>query len=182
MLAREVAGAATLSRAERRAYSRRMNMQNLALLVASLALGACQTTIDERADALLAADRAFCAATQERRIEGWVDAFDENGSQFDDDFRPLTGKTAIRARMAPFFADPANELVWEPDSAIVSEGGNLGSTSGRFTMTRRREDGSRETLLTGRYFDVWRRTADGKWRLVLDLGEADARWRESEKA
>lgn len=144
------------------------------LLLASLpAFAACRSLADERTAPLLAADRAFCADTQARRIEGWVAAFDPNGSQFDDEYRPVIGHAAIRARMEGFFADPANELTWEPDTATLSEAGNLGSTSGRFVMSHRLADGTRATLLTGRYFDVWRRLPDGAWKLVLDLGEAD---------
>ncbi len=144
------------------------------LILLLLALGACRSVESERTVPLLAADRAFCADTQARRIEGWVAAFDANGSQFDDQFRPVTGHAAIRAHMGDFFADPANHLAWEPDAAVISEAGNLGSTSGRFVMSRRRADGTQETLLTGRYFDVWRRRPDGSWKLVIDLGEPDA--------
>ena len=140
---------------------------------ALLALAACRTRTDPRAEPLLAADRTFCADVAARRLEGWVAAFDQHGSQFDESFRPVTGHAAIRARMAEFFADPANELAWEPDAAVISEAGNLGSTSGRFTMSRRVADGSREVLLTGRYFDVWRRLPDGTWKLLVDLGEPD---------
>ena len=139
-----------------------------------LALSACRSVESDRTAPLLAADRAFCKDTQARRIEGWVAAFDANGSQFDDAFRPVTGHAAIRARMTGFFDDPANQLVWEPDAAVISEAGNLGSTSGRFVMSRRSANGTQETLLTGRYFDVWRRLADGSWKLVVDMGEPDA--------
>lgn len=135
---------------------------------------ACSSMHDDRAEPLLAADRAFCADTQVRRIEAWVEAFDVNGSQFDEAHRPITGHAAIRAWMEGFFADPGNELVWEPDSATLSEAGNLGTTTGRFTMTARRADGSREVVMTGRYFDVWRKLSDGTWKLVVDLGEPDA--------
>lgn len=143
------------------------------LILAALTLAACRSMHDPRTEALFAADRAFCADTQARRIEGWVAAFDVNGSQFDDERRPVTGHAAIRAWMGEFFADPANELAWEPDTATLSEAGGLGSTSGRFTMSRRRDDGSREVLSTGRYFDVWRKQPNGTWKLVVDLGEAD---------
>jgi len=144
------------------------------LLILALVLGACRSVESARTAPLFAADRAFCADTQTRRIEAWVAAFDANGSQFDDEFRPVTGHAAIRARMTEFFADPANRLEWEPDAAVISEAGNLGSTSGRFVMSRRRDDDTRETLLTGCYFDVWRRRPDGSWKLVVDMGELDA--------
>ena len=133
----------------------------------------CQAVPQSPARALLDADRAFAAATRERRLEGWLEAFDEHGSQVDDEFRPITGREAVRANMQGFFADPANELEWTPDDARVSEGGNLGATTGRFRMSRRRADGSTEVVLTGRYFDVWRRLPDGTWKLVYDVGDAD---------
>ncbi len=144
------------------------------LCLAALTLAACRSVHDSRTESLYAADRAFSADVQARRLEAWVAAFDVNGSQFEDDYRPVTGHAAIRARMSPFFADPTNALEWEPDTATMSEAGGLGSTSGRFTMSRRRDDGTREILLTGRYFDVWRKMPNGTWKLVLDLGEPDA--------
>ena len=123
--------------------------------------------------ALLAADRAFCADTQARRIEGWVAAFDDSGSQVGDRFLPITGRDAIRAHMRDFFASAENELLWEPDAARISEGGNLGSTTGRFRMLRKRADGSSEVVMSGRYFDVWRKQADGSWKLLYDVGDPD---------
>lgn len=125
-------------------------------------------------EALLAADRAFCARTAERGLEGWWTAFDEHGSQVADDFAPITGHAAIRAHMGEFFADPANALEWTPDDAHVSEAGNLGSTTGRWRVLRREADGSERVLATGRYFDVWRKLPDGTWKLLYDVGEPDS--------
>jgi ketosteroid isomerase-like protein len=144
-----------------------------ALLPILLALGACQASSGAVSE-LLAADRAFAADTQARRLDGWLAAFDANGSQVGDDFAPITGELAIRAWMTDFFADPANELRWEPDHAQVSEGGRLGQTSGRFRMTRRAPDGKVEWQSEGRYFDVWRKLPDGAWRLLYDIGDPDA--------
>ncbi|MCY2959785.1 MAG: nuclear transport factor 2 family protein [Planctomycetota bacterium] len=146
----------------------------LAVLVVTLPLCACRSVAHDREASLLAADRAFCADVQARRLEGWVAAFDVNGSQFDEQFRPVTGHAAIRAHMAELASNPDLELTWEPDAAVVSEAGNLGSTTGRWTMSERDSAGKRAITATGRYFDVWRRLPDGTWKLVVDLGEPDA--------
>jgi ketosteroid isomerase-like protein len=122
---------------------------------------------------LLAADRAFCADTQVRRLEGWLAAFDEHGSQVGDDFRPITGEAAIRAHMQAFFANADNTLWWEPDAAHVSEAGNLGSTTGRFRVERRTQEGKLDVVARGRYFDVWRKLPDGRWKLFFDVGDYD---------
>ncbi|MCC7011658.1 MAG: DUF4440 domain-containing protein [Planctomycetes bacterium] len=133
---------------------------------------ACRALDSEPRASLLAADRAFAADTRERRLEGWLAAFDLHGSQVDDAFRPVTGAAAIREHMGAFFADPRNHLSWEPDEARVSEAGHLGTTTGRFEWRGVDEQG-RELVLTGRYFDVWRRTEDGTWKLLYDIGEPD---------
>jgi ketosteroid isomerase-like protein len=124
-------------------------------------------------DSLLAADRAFARDVQARRLEGWLATFDVNGSQVDEVFKPITGHAAIGANMAQFFAEPTNSLWWEPDTAKLSEGGRMGSTSGRYSVERKHADGRFETLRTGRYFDVWRKLDDGTWKLLYDVGDPD---------
>ncbi|HTF89607.1 MAG TPA: nuclear transport factor 2 family protein [Planctomycetota bacterium] len=138
-----------------------------------LATSACVSASKPATKALLESDRAFNASTQTGGIVAWVNAFDTHGSQVDDEFRPITGATAIRAHMQELFADPLNKLTWEPDQVTVSEHGNLGMTSGRFEMRRLRADGSVESVQRGRYFDVWRRTKEGAWKLLYDVGEFD---------
>ena len=48
----------------------------------------------------------------------------------------------------------------------------MGYTYGEWRMTRESDDGS-ELLGTGRYATIWQRQADGAWRVVLDVGNAD---------
>lgn len=148
-------------------------MKLLAPTTLALLAAACSALPTSDASPLLEADRAFARDTQARRLDGWLAAFDEHGSQVDDAFRPVTGHEAIRAHMGPFFADPANELVWTPDDARISEGGRMGTTTGRWELARRGPDGARTVLATGRYFDVWRRQPDGSWKLLYDVGDED---------
>lgn len=143
------------------------------LLVLPFLAAGCRSLHDARAASLLAADRAFARDVQTRRLDGWLAAFDAHGSQVDDEFRPITGRDAITAHMGPVFADAANGLHWEPDEARISEGGWLGTTTGRWTFTRREASGRERVVATGRYFDVWRRQTDGSWKLLYDVGEPD---------
>ena len=149
-------------------------MKSIALLALLVTASSCRSLRAGDTSALLAADRAFARDTQERRLDGWLAAFDENGSQVDEQFRPITGRAAIAAHMAPFFADAANELTWSPDDARLSEGGQLGTTTGRWKLARREQHGGETVLATGRYFDVWRKQADGSWKLLYDVGDEDA--------
>lgn len=143
-----------------------------ALFALVLFIVACRAPASDVAS-LLAADRAFCADSRARGVDGWVAAFDEHGSQVADDFSPITGHAAIRERMRAFFAEPGNTLVWEPDDARLSEAKNLGTTTGRWRASKREPDGSVREVASGRYFDVWRKLPDGTWKLLYDVGEAD---------
>ena len=153
-------------------------MKNLglaSLVFACCACGALKSggpSPDDKA-ALLDADRAFAHEVQLHGLEAWVAAFDVNGSQVDQDFRPITGRDAISANMRGFFADGLSKLSWQPDTATLSEAGHMGSTSGRFELSRESSAGTREVVLTGRYFDVWRKLPDGTWKLLYDIGDAD---------
>ncbi len=144
-------------------------MQRLALL-ALLLLGGCVTDAATRKltleDEVMDADRAFAHDVQQRRLEGWVAAFDEHGSQVDEQGAPVSGKDAIRAYMKAAFDDPGFQLSWEPVEASVPEGGKLGFVWGHWTL---RATGAQESH--GRYLDIWKRGADGKWKLLFDVGE-----------
>lgn len=118
-------------------------------------------------DELMDADRAFARDVQQRRLEGWIEAFDEHGSQVDDRGVPVTGHAAIRAYMQAAFADTGFELRWEPVEASVPEGGKLGFVWGRWTLRSAPADEVR-----GHYLDIWKRDASGRWKLLFDVGES----------
>jgi hypothetical protein len=94
--------------------------------VAGLLAGCARSVdLDATRAVLMEADRAFNRATAERRVDGWVDFFAEDGSMF----RPggtVTGKAAVRERMAPAFADTSFTLTWDPTEADVGASGTSG--------------------------------------------------------
>jgi ketosteroid isomerase-like protein len=151
-------------------------MLRLALFPALLltTLDACTRTVDVAATraALQDADRAFDRATAERRIEGWLDFFAEDGAML----RPggvVTGKAAIREYMKSAFGDSSFTLHWAPTRSDVGAAGDLGYTVGRSEARRRDEKGG-IVVRTGTYLTVWKKQADRSWRVALDIGVQDA--------
>jgi ketosteroid isomerase-like protein len=63
-------------------------------------------------------------------------------------------------------------LTWTPTEAEVSQGGDMGYTWGRYEYRDRPASG-KMTVETGTYVTIWRRQADGSWKVVLDGGEPD---------
>jgi ketosteroid isomerase-like protein len=120
---------------------------------------------------LMEADRAFARDVAMRRVDAWVDAFADSGAVFQPG-GALRGHAAIRELMTPEFADTTFHIRWEPVEAHASPDGMLGYTIGRYVSTRRAAAGQ-VVERTGSYLTVWRRGADGVWKVEADIGNPD---------
>ena len=74
----------------------------------------------------------------------------------------LRGKAAVAAAWKRFYEGPTAPFSWNPERVEVLDSGGLGMTSGPVYD----ENGQR----SGTFNSVWRREADGKWRIVFDIG------------
>jgi len=173
--------AATLDVEGLRALGRLMRRSGYALaaltLTASIDLGCAPDknvpkpfAPDRTAEAaLLVADRSFARDTAQRGLDGWVDAFAEDGAQLPTGQAIVIGKPAIRELMKPLFADPNSRLRWEPDRASVSASGDLGYTYGHAQVITASPAG--ETVAAKiQYLTVWKRQLDGSWKVAMDVG------------
>ena len=75
---------------------------------------------------------------------------------------PLKGRQAVAEGWKPLFAAPAAPFSWEPERVEVALSGGLAVSTGPV----RNPQGQR----VGTFVSTWRLEADGKWRIVLDLG------------
>ena len=143
-----------------------------ALLLTAFLLAACQSApppaFDANAEArtLFEADRAFARLAEKtdprtafaaymapdgmllpRRSEGAVQGFDKVIASFGAD------------------TDPGHQLRWQPQMAEVSKTADMGWTWGQYQVV---VDG--EVKDSGKYLNVWKRQADGSWKVRADIG------------
>lgn len=144
------------------------------LFVIGFALAA--TSLAQRsqdaAEVLKQADVDFAKATAEKGIEGWVSYFAEDGMQVTPEGN-IRGHAAIREYMGPAFANPDFALAWKPTAADISQSGDLGYTTGTYESHGKDAQG-KAVVRTGRYVTIWKKQPDGKWRVVVDIGNPDA--------
>lgn len=120
-------------------------------------------------DSVMQADRDFATAFRSRRVEGWVSWFDTAGVQVDPGGTLPRGHDEIRAYMTKAFDDTAAVLAWRPTMAELSNDGSMGYTIGEYDFYVRGRDSAR-TASSGQYLTVWRRQADGSWKVLADIG------------
>jgi ketosteroid isomerase-like protein len=147
----------------------------MTLLCLMLMCPAAATTAEppaKESEILLNLDREFDQAAADKGVEGWVAYFAENGSMLPEAGPPITGPEAIHKAMEPLLSDRENSLRWQPTRADILIPGILGYTVGRFERRTRNPEGQR-LLLKGTYCTIWRKQADGSWKIVLDTGTPD---------
>ena len=97
----------------------------------------------------------------------FADWFAEDGVALNNGQAPLIGRVAI-VKGANW--DPkVYQLTWTPTDAQMGPSGDMGYTWGHFEGHSKDAAGNPVTT-SGRYMTIWRRQADGVWKVVLDAG------------
>lgn len=104
---------------------------------------------------------AFAKTMADRDLEAFLTFVSPEAIFFNGD-QPLKGREVIERAWAPFFEGPEAPFSWRPDVVEVLESGSLALSSGPVYTA--------EGEQVGRFNTIWRRDADGQWRVVFDKG------------
>lgn len=130
----------------------------LAFAAFATAAAADQATL---AQEVRATEQAFAATMEARDHAAFARHLAEEAVFFDSE-KAIRGKAAIAAAWKGFFEGPNPPFSWRPESVEVLDSGTLAHSSGPIFDPK----GKR----VGTFNSVWRREADGTWRIVFDKG------------
>jgi ketosteroid isomerase-like protein len=115
---------------------------------------------------LVESERAFARTSVEKGVRAsFLEYFAANCISFAPDAG--NARTRLLARPAPNPL-PATVLDWHPIYADISQGGDMGYTTGPSTFVDHRP--TPRPNYYGFYFSVWKKQTDGSWKVVLDIG------------
>jgi uncharacterized protein (TIGR02246 family) len=154
-------------------------------LVLSLSLAlltvACSTTPapapDTRAadvQAVKDVEAAWVKDAASKDAEKWASYFTDDGSGLYPGAATLHGKAAIRAAMAPYFADPNFALTFQSTRTVASKGGDLVYSEGTYSMTMTDPKTKKPMTDKGKFLTVYAKQADGSWKAVADTFNSDS--------
>jgi len=145
------------------------------MVAAAIALATLQASPRGDLARMIAAERAFAAATRELGVrDGFLTFFMDDAI----DVGPVGATLGLvtvkeRLRSQPPPALPlARQLLWEPRWGAISGAGDLGWLTGPYRM---KDAKGADPDRHGAYFSVWRRQPDGTYKVRLDIGIATAR-------
>jgi|ERR1700722_7961275 len=149
----------------------------IALAGYSLALLLSPSTLDAQGgskavDALRAADEGWLKVFAAKDVQKSVAFCAEDGAVLSPNAPIAQGREAIGKSFAGFFTLPDLKISWHADKVEVAKSGELGYTSGSYQMIF--SDPSGKTIPDkGKYVTVWKKQADGTWKVLLDIFNTD---------
>lgn len=150
-------------------------------LVGAVALAGCAQppaptpTPDTRAAdeaALRSRIKDWAAAAQAKDAAKFVSFYTEDGVVMLANAPDMSGLPVLREGIAGMMQDPHFALAFEPKNVIVARSGELAYETGPYTMTMTGPD-KKPVTEKGQYVAVWRKQADGTWKVAVDAPLSD---------
>jgi ketosteroid isomerase-like protein len=138
--------------------------------VLMIALSGCTQKVDVEAErtALRQTDADWAAAVASKNVEAFTSYFASDAVVMAPHLPAFDGIEAIRQWATDSMALPGFAVTWEATSAEVAASGDIGYTLGKFTFHMTMPDGTPMDD-RGNYATVWRKQADGAWKVVVDI-------------
>lgn len=110
-------------------------------------------------------DRSFDEAVARGGADEWIRTFDVEGRQWGLD-GPISPKDSLDVMREAL--SPERALRWRPVHSGLAPAGDLGFTVGTWVATARDTQGRWGEQGRGWYVTVWKKQADGSWKVLFD--------------
>jgi uncharacterized protein (TIGR02246 family) len=126
-------------------------------------------TADESSLRSLDVQWSKTAAAQD--VDGTVSYYSDDASLLPPNAPIATGRQAIRAVWAALLG-PDVAMSWQPSTVEVARSSDLAYLMGVYQMTLKDSQG-KPVADHGKFVEVWKKQADGKWKVVADIFNSD---------
>jgi ketosteroid isomerase-like protein len=148
-----------------------LSLLGIPLLVMAACTQAPKVDVEAERAALLAADKAWSQMVSD--MDKVTSVLADDAAFFGNGMPRIVGKAAIRQAWTDMSKAPGFSIGWVPEGAVVAKSGDLGYTFGSNQFTLNDAKGAQVTT-KGKYVTIWRKQADGSWKVIMDTGNDDA--------
>lgn len=124
-------------------------------------------------ESLRTADTALQQAIAAKDLDRTVSFYAPDASLLPVAEPLVTGTDAIRKEWAHIFSIPGFKNTSALTKSEVASGGDFGYTQGTYETQLETKDGKIATE-RGKFVSVWKKQADGSWKIVADIYNTDA--------
>ena len=144
------------------------------LVLVGIVSCARQSAVDVAAEraALREADSRYSQTGSTKDSNAFIALYASDGAVYPPEGPIVKGLDSIRSFLNPVFKDPAFATKFTPITLEVSQGGDMGYTINLLELTATGPNGKPVTEHI-RDFHLWRKQADGSWKIVVDIWNAE---------
>jgi len=144
-------------------------------------LGGCSDTPAPPADtsaadqkAIKDGETAWVSDWASKDLDKIVGHYADDASVLVPDMPIMKEKSDIRTGLGQLVADKNLALTFTTSDTVTSKSGDLGYTQGTYSMTMTNPKTKKPETESGKYVTVYKKQADGSWKAVEDINNADA--------
>ena len=153
-------------------------------LVGVLILSACtnqpntssSSTVSTDSTAAIAAinkaDSAWDIASSQNSAEGWLSYYTDDAIMMPPGEAICTDKASREKSIKNMFAYPGVNMRFQANKTEVSKSADLGYSTGPYQFSYTDASG-KEVKETGKFCETWKKQADGSWKCIVDIWNAD---------
>ncbi len=119
-----------------------------------------------------AADSTWSVISEKKSAEGWLNYYSADAIMMPPGEKVCADPASREASVKNMFATPGIDLTFRDTRVEASASGDLGYATGVYQMTYKDSKGQ-DAKETGKYGEVWKKQADGNWKCVADIWNAD---------
>ena len=117
-------------------------------------------------------DAQWSAAAGGKDLEKTISFYSEDAIVMPPNASAANTKEAIRKVWQDLLASPGLVISWKTTKVEVAKSGDIGYTTGTYELTMNDATG-KPVPDHGKYVEVWKKQADGKWKVVADIWNSD---------
>jgi ketosteroid isomerase-like protein len=142
----------------------------------ALLLASCAPKVDTDAIAkkLTQLDEDWSKTAATKNADSVASYYAADAIAYPPDSPIAAGHDAAKKVWADGFADSTYKISWKTSHAGASQGGDMGFTAGTYEESMRGPTGAQVTN-KGKYVCLWAKQADGSWKAVHDIWNADSK-------
>ena len=143
---------------------------NLTLGVAAAAV--CLAADTKSKQALRDADAQWSAAAGAKDLDKTVSYYAEDAIVMPPNASAATTKESIRSAWKEMLTTPGAAISWKATKVEVAKAGDLAYVSGTYEETMTDASG-KPVKDRGKYVEIFKKQADGTWKVVADIWNSD---------
>jgi uncharacterized protein (TIGR02246 family) len=117
-------------------------------------------------------DAQWSAAAGAKDLDKTVSYYADDAIVMPPNAPPATTKEAIRSTWNEMLTSPGAGISWKTTKVEVANGGDLAYVSGTYEETMTDASGKRAQD-RGKYVEIFKKQADGTWKVIVDIWNSD---------